>query len=182
MKKKIIIIVIVALNVSKGYTRNVGIGILSPHASAGLKVASTNSGILIPRMNSSQRTGIATPAQGLLIYDTDTNTFWFYNATAWTNLSISAGSGWSLIPQLVEFAKEKDEIKESTSEKIVPDAVQYSLLSVLLLKEVQKHEEIISIQQQMIDIQQKQILLSEKNNNELQVRLHKLEKLVEENL
>ena len=182
MKKKIIIIVIVALNVSKGYTQNVGIGTLSPHASARLEVASTNSGILIPRMNSSQRTGIATPAQGLLIYDTDTNTFWFYNAIAWTNLSVSAGSGWSLIPHLVEFAKEKDVIKGSTSEKMIPDAVQYSLLSVLLLKEVQKHEKIISIQQQMIDIQQKQILLSEKNNNELQVRLDKLEKLVEENL
>ena len=47
---------------------------------------------------------------------------------------------------------------------------------------MQKHEKIISIQQQMIDIQQKQILLSEKNNNEYKIRLDKLEKLIKKNL
>ena len=45
-----------------------------------------------------------------------------------------------IIPQLAEYAKEKDVIPGSTSEKLVPDAVQYSLLSVLLLKELQQQK------------------------------------------
>ena len=56
-----------------------------------------------------------------------------------------------IIPELAEYAKEKDVIKGSSSEELIPDAVQYSLLSVLLLNEVQKHETTITEQQQAID-------------------------------
>lgn len=45
-----------------------------------------------------------------------------------------------LIPQLAEFARESDVIPGSKSDILIPDAVQYPLLSVLLLKELQKHE------------------------------------------
>ena len=76
-----------------GFTQNVGVGTNTPNASAKLDVTSTSSGILIPRMTSAQRTTIATPAQGLLVYDTNTNSFWFYNASTWTNL---VSSGWAL--------------------------------------------------------------------------------------
>ena len=76
--------------------QNIGIGTPTPNASARLDVTSTSSDILVPRMSSLQRTNIATPAQGLLVYDTDTNTFWFYNSSAWTNLSVSASGGWLL--------------------------------------------------------------------------------------
>ena len=77
--------------------QNIGIGTTAPATSAKLDIASTTSGLLVPRMSSIQRTSIATPAQGLLVYDTDTNTFWFYNASVWTNLSVSASGGaWSL--------------------------------------------------------------------------------------
>ncbi len=41
----------------------------------------------IPRMTSSQRTMISSPATGLLVFDMDTNGFWFYNGTAWQDLS-----------------------------------------------------------------------------------------------
>jgi len=57
----------------------------------------------------------------------------------------------SVIPQLAEYAREKDVITGSTSDSLIPDAVQYPLLAVLLLPEVQKHEKIIKEQQQMID-------------------------------
>src|SRR6476661_4011937 len=63
------------------------------HASAMLDIKTTTKGLLIPRMNSSQRTSISSPATGLLVFDTDTNTFWYYNGAAWTNLS---GAGWFL--------------------------------------------------------------------------------------
>jgi hypothetical protein len=49
-----------------------------------------------------------------------------------------------VIPELANFVKEKDVIKGSTSEKMIPDAVQYPLLSVLLLKEVQQHQQTIT--------------------------------------
>lgn len=46
-----------------------------------------------------------------------------------------------VIPELALYAKEADVVKGSDSDKMVPESVQYQLLSVLLLKELQKHEE-----------------------------------------
>ncbi len=75
-----------------------------------------------------------------------------------------------IIPELATFAKEKDVVKGSTSDKMIPDAVQYPLLSVLLLKEVQKHEETITElkttiieMKKMLEAQQAQIDLLNKN-------------------
>ena len=56
-------------------------------ASAILDVKSTNKGMLVPRMTTAQRTAIASPAKGLLVFDNDTGDFWFYNGTAWTSLT-----------------------------------------------------------------------------------------------
>lgn len=63
------------------------------HSSALLDVKSTNKGMLVPRMTTVQRNSIALPATGLLVYDTDANSFWFYNGTTWTNLAGSSGGG-----------------------------------------------------------------------------------------
>ena len=60
-------------------------------ASSILDIKSTTKGMLAPRMTTAQRTAIASPANGLLVYDTDVKSFWFYNGTAWTNLE--GGSG-----------------------------------------------------------------------------------------
>ena len=49
-----------------------------PHASAILDVASTSKGVLVPRMNTQSRVMIVNPAQSLLVYDTDTRSFWFF--------------------------------------------------------------------------------------------------------
>lgn len=66
---------------------SVGIGTSTPHTSAVLEVQSTDKGMLIPRMTSMQRTSIATPAAGLLVFDNTTGTFWFYNGNAWKEIS-----------------------------------------------------------------------------------------------
>ena len=50
---------------------DVGIGTNRPGASALLDLVSTSRGFLLPRMNSAQRSGIESPAEGLLIYNTD---------------------------------------------------------------------------------------------------------------
>jgi len=49
----------------------VGIGTITPDASSILDLTSTSKGLLAPRMTSAQRTAIASPATGLLVYQTD---------------------------------------------------------------------------------------------------------------
>jgi len=69
------------------------------NASAMLDVTSTISGVLVPRMTGAQKTAIASPANGLLIYQTDAPLgFWYYDAIlpAWVQLGSGGGSGWSL--------------------------------------------------------------------------------------
>jgi hypothetical protein len=88
-------------NTATASTR-VGIGTTSPAASAALEVKSTTKGLLIPRMTQTQREAIASPAQGLLVYETDNNKgIWHYDGSSWVNSSSSGGgggstSGWSL--------------------------------------------------------------------------------------
>lgn len=71
----------------------------APHSSAILDVQSDSKGMLVPRMTSVQRTGITTPATGLLVYDTDTNGFWYYDSSGWADLSSASGADgdWNVI-------------------------------------------------------------------------------------
>lgn len=57
----------------------------APDPSAILDVQATDKGMLIPRLTSGQRTGISSPADGLLVYDTQTNGFWYYDG-GWNEL------------------------------------------------------------------------------------------------
>jgi hypothetical protein len=61
--------------------QNVGINTdgSTPDASAMLHIKSSNSGLLIPSMNAAQRTAIVLPATGLLVYQTDGSTGFYYN-------------------------------------------------------------------------------------------------------
>lgn len=52
-----------------------------------LDVKSTDKGILVPRMTTAQRTNISNPPQGLLVFDIDTVSFWFFNGTVWKEMS-----------------------------------------------------------------------------------------------
>jgi len=62
-------------------------------ASAMLDVASTTSGMLIPRMLETERTAIASPAEGLMVYQTDgTEGFYYYDGTNWVQLG-AGGTG-----------------------------------------------------------------------------------------
>lgn len=62
---------------------SVGIGTTTPAASAKLDVSSTTQGLLLPRMTSTQRDAISSPAAGLLIYNTTTTKLEIYNGS-WT--------------------------------------------------------------------------------------------------
>jgi hypothetical protein len=66
-------------------TGNVGIGSQNTSPSAKLDVISTTSGFLPPRMTTTQRDAISSPAAGLVIYNTTTSKLQVYT-TAWTDL------------------------------------------------------------------------------------------------
>ncbi len=73
---------------------SVGIGTVSPNASAALEVNSTTKGFLLPTMTQTQRNAISTPATGLLIYQSDnTAGFYYYNGSAWTAIAGAAAGG-----------------------------------------------------------------------------------------
>lgn len=72
---------------------NVGIGTATPNASSVLDLTSNNKGVLVPRMDSLSRLSIATPANGLLVYDTDYNCFYFYQSTVWKSLCNAGANG-----------------------------------------------------------------------------------------
>jgi len=65
----------------------VGINTNTPSASSALEIESTTGGILIPRMTETQRDAIVSPASGLMIYQTDeVSGFYFYNGTGWAKI------------------------------------------------------------------------------------------------
>jgi hypothetical protein len=61
----------------------VGIGTAAPNASAKVEIASTTQGFLPPRMTSSQRDVISSPAAGLTIYNTTVNCLQWWNGSLW---------------------------------------------------------------------------------------------------
>lgn len=67
----------------------VGIGTINPDPSSILDLNSATQGILTPRMTTIQKTSITSPADGLLVYDTDLKSFYYYNTATslWTKIS-----------------------------------------------------------------------------------------------
>ncbi len=57
-----------------------------PDASAMLDIKSTNKGILIPRMSSTERQQIMEPAVGLMVYDSTAQAFYYFNGMGWLEL------------------------------------------------------------------------------------------------
>jgi len=69
------------------FSQGVGIGTTSftPVSDALLELRSTSSGFLMPRMTQAQKLAISSPTEGLVIYQTDGITgFYYYNGFDWT--------------------------------------------------------------------------------------------------
>lgn len=90
---KIIIVLIASAFSTRSFAQSVSINNTAAIAdsTAILDVSSTTKGLLIPRMTALQKTGIVTPATGLLIYQTDGQAgFYYFNGSIWLLLTTSA--------------------------------------------------------------------------------------------
>ena len=85
--KKLFSLIVLLVNILQA---QVGIGTSSPAATSVLDLTSTTKGMLVPRMTATEKSAISSPATGLLIYQTDGTTgFYYYTGSAWTGLSTS---------------------------------------------------------------------------------------------
>ena len=96
MYKKIALILIIILSTTCLALAQQGVGVntTTPDPSAVLDVQSNSKGMLIPRLTTAQRNLIASPATGLLIFDTNTGSFWFKSASNWIELVDTLNNTW----------------------------------------------------------------------------------------
>jgi hypothetical protein len=66
---------------------NVGIGTSSPSASAILDAQSTTKGVRMPNMTTTQKNAIASPAAGLMVFDTTLAKLCVYSGAAWETIT-----------------------------------------------------------------------------------------------
>ncbi|MBL4710685.1 MAG: tail fiber domain-containing protein [Flavobacteriales bacterium] len=85
--KNYILLLLLVLNVSLFAQNQVGINQSIVDPSAVLELNSTNRGLLIPRLTSTQKGKIDSPAQGLVIFETSTNSYWYYNGAGWIKIT-----------------------------------------------------------------------------------------------
>ncbi len=78
-----------------GYAQrnNVGIGTSQPDESAALEINSNNKGLLMPRMSLEQKNNIQNPAKGLIVYQTDMlSGFYYFDGKEWKPLTSATAS------------------------------------------------------------------------------------------
>mgnify|MGYP001559789229 FL=1 len=78
---------------SATFLKTAGIGTNTPDASAVLDLTSEDKGFLAPRMTTSQRDAIASPATGLFVFNTITNQYNMYNGKSWGSIGAVTAIG-----------------------------------------------------------------------------------------
>ncbi len=90
-------------------------GIGTQHPDAILDVASTSSGVLLPRMTSAEMSAIATPITGMLVYNTTADSLYFYNSGGqWWPVGTGAAAP-------VQDLQDVTDISNSTTNNIIID-------------------------------------------------------------
>ncbi len=103
MKK--ILFIILLFSFSVGLAQHVAINTTgaSPDAKAMLDIASTTTGLLIPRMTTAQRNLIVSPPNGLQVYNTTSNTLDIYRGTRWESMSSNPASNLVYVYSLADL-------------------------------------------------------------------------------
>ena len=107
--KKLLIAAALVTIIFQAQSQGVGIGVESPNPNAVLELVSpdNNQGLLVPKMSTAERTATAftdnlsSSENGLLVYDTDENAFYFWINSQWVSMqsavNVTAGSGIQII-------------------------------------------------------------------------------------
>lgn len=89
-----LLVILLTLAALPGARAQVGIGTTAPDPKAALDISAPDKGLLIPRMDSSTRTRIVAPPDGLLVFQTDGRKgFWYAIAGAWVFIPDKARAG-----------------------------------------------------------------------------------------
>lgn len=104
MKK--IVLLICLVSGYAGLNAQVGVNTATPHASAAMDIqsppgGSDNRGVLLPRMTTTERLGIVSPAYSLTVFDTDKKAFFYFDGWYWIPL-VPAERPHSDYPPLVD--------------------------------------------------------------------------------
>ena len=97
-KNNILIIIIIMLSYNASLMAQVGINTTTPDPSSMLDIQSTAKGLLIPRMTLTERNNIPSPAQGLMVYQTDnTPGFYYFDGVAtWIAIAGATDDKWTV--------------------------------------------------------------------------------------
>jgi hypothetical protein len=101
--KRFVFILLVTIGISGLLHSQTGVAIsdntsATAHASAILDVsvtAGSKKGVLVPRMTATERSAISSPATGLLVFQTDGTTgFYYYDGSTWTSVASTKQDDW----------------------------------------------------------------------------------------
>ncbi len=82
------VILLISITSNKVTAQSMGISssAITPDASSILEMRTSTKGLLMPRLTTTERDAITSPATGLIIYNTTTSKFNFYNGSSWIGL------------------------------------------------------------------------------------------------
>lgn len=107
MKKYLLLCMLLWMTIMAA-SQSVGIGTSSPHPSAILELNSNNKGLLLPRLTTSQINALASPANGLVVFNTDDTSLYIRRNSAFGKLAVGEDNLWkrvnnSLHPQALSI-------------------------------------------------------------------------------
>ncbi|MBF0449997.1 MAG: 6-bladed beta-propeller [Candidatus Magnetomorum sp.] len=111
----------------------IGVGTTNPYTATALQIDSTKGGLLIPRMTYNERELIEQPIQGLLVYQTDGHSgFYFYNGTEWINFDSNIYDESVVEQKIASDAITGTKVKDSslTGDDILDQSLSISKLTI----------------------------------------------------